>query len=136
MISRNELLLFIIRFIFYSFICYEKSLSTDNESKFDVEKILINSGTTISVEKWTRYILSNILIRHAGLTDIPIRDIQLGDVLFVLTDFRQIVTTIVEEIVVHEVDEYIEVCLGQNRLNVTRKHPFFIGNGIFCSLDT
>jgi hypothetical protein len=121
---------------FYSFVCHGKILSIDDGSKFDEEKPLITSGTTIFVEKRTRgCFLSDTLVRRADSTEIAISDVQLGDVLLAFTDFGQIVTTIVEQIFIHEVDEYIEVCLGQKILHVTREHPFFIGNGIFCSLD-
>jgi predicted membrane chloride channel (bestrophin family) len=75
-----------------------------------------------------------IHIRHADSTEIPISDVQLCDILLVFTDFGQIITTITEEISIHEVEEYIEVCFGQNILHVTREHPFFIGNRIFCLL--
>src|SRR5690348_16882123 len=62
---------------FYSFVCHGKSLSIDDESKFNNEKTLINSGTTNFVEKRTRgCFLSNTLIRCADLTEIPISDVQ------------------------------------------------------------
>jgi len=69
-----------------------------------------------------------IHIRHEDSTEIPISDVQLCDILLVFTDSGQIITTITEEISIHEVEEYIEVRFGQNILHITREHPFFIGN--------
>ncbi len=96
------------------------------------KKTLVSSGTTIFVEKQTRdCFVSDTLVRRTDLTEIPISNVKLGDALLSFTGLGQIVTTIVEQIFVHEVDEYIEVHLGQNILHVTREYPFFIGNDFF-----
>jgi len=79
--------------------------------------------------------LPDTFIQRADETEISISDVQIGDVLLSITSLGEIVTTIVEHVFIHEVNEYIEVQLGQNQLRVTREHPFFIGNGNFCSLD-
>jgi hypothetical protein len=122
--------------VIYNFICCEKILTLDNETEFNKEKILINSGVTIFVEKRVRgCFLPDTLVRRADTTDIPIKDVKLGDVLLAFTDFGNIVRTTVEQIFIHEVNEYIEVRFGSKLLHVTGEHPFFIGTGLYCSLD-
>lgn len=120
----------------YSFVCHGHELDLDNEDKFNKYKSLITSGTTIfTIYHGKGCFLPDTLVQRADGSEICIRDVQIGDILLAFTMFGEIVTTIIEHLFIHEVDEYIEVQFGENRLHVTREHPFFIGNGKFCSLD-
>ncbi|CAF3043807.1 unnamed protein product [Rotaria sp. Silwood2] len=78
--------------------------------------------------------LSDTLISLSDGTKKRISEIQIGDSLLAFTLFGEIVTTSVEEVFIHDIDEYIELNTGQNMLCVTQEHPFFIGNGNFCAL--
>ncbi|CAF1158263.1 unnamed protein product [Rotaria sordida] len=120
----------------YSFVCHGKEFDLNNEDEFNKNKALITSETTIfTIEHVKACFLPDTLVQRADRSEIRISDVQLGDVLLAFTTFGEIVTTVVEDLLKHEVDEYMEVLLGQNRLHVTREHPFFVGNGNFCSLD-
>ncbi|CAF1390593.1 unnamed protein product [Didymodactylos carnosus] len=124
------------RTFLYSFVCHGKELDLDNEDEFSKYKALITSGTTIFTITHTKgCFLPDTLVQRADRSEISISAIQLGDVLLAFTTFGEIVNTIVERVFIHEVNEYVEVQFGQNRLHVTREHPFFVGNGNFCSLD-
>ncbi|CAF1131525.1 unnamed protein product [Adineta steineri] len=120
----------------YSFICCGKELDLTNEDEFNKYKTLIINGITIFTIKHSRAcFLSDTLIQRADQSEISIKDVQLGDTLIAFTSSGEIVTTVVEDIFKHEVDEYLEIQLGQNQVHVTREHPFFIGNGKFCSIN-
>ncbi|CAF1165393.1 unnamed protein product [Rotaria sordida] len=119
----------------YSFVCHGKEFELNDEDKFNNYKALITSGTTIFTIEHHKCFLPDTLIQCADQNEINIQDVQLGDALLAFTTFGEIVTTTVEEVFKHEVDEYVELQIGENRVNVTREHPFFIGNGNFCSLD-
>ncbi|CAF4971993.1 unnamed protein product, partial [Rotaria sp. Silwood1] len=78
--------------------------------------------------------LSDTLISLSDGNKKRISEIQVGDSLLAFTLFGEIVTTSVEEVFVHDIDEYTELNVGQNVLCVTQEHPFFIGNGNFYAL--
>ena len=122
----------------YSFVCHGKEFDLNEEDKFNQYKSLITSGTTIFTIEHTKSgcFLSDTLIQRADLRQISISDIQIGDALLAFTNSDEIVTTSVEHIFIYEVDEYVEVQFGHNRLCVTGEHPIYIGNGQFCSLST
>ncbi|CAF4922920.1 unnamed protein product [Rotaria sp. Silwood1] len=120
----------------YSFVCHGKEFDLNNEDEFNKYKALITSGTTIfTIEHPKACFLPDTLVQRVDRSEIRISDVQLGDVLLAFTTFGEIVTTVVEDLFKHEVDEYMEVQIGENRLYVTREHPFFVGNGNFCLLE-
>ncbi|CAF5017844.1 unnamed protein product, partial [Rotaria sp. Silwood1] len=120
----------------YSFVCNGKEFDLNNEDEFNKYKVLITSGTTIfTIEHMKACFLPDTLVQCVDRSEIRISDVQLGDVLLAFTTFGDIVTTVVEDLFKHEVDEYMEVQIGENRLYVTREHPFFVGNGNFCLLE-
>ena len=74
-------------------------------------------------------------IRLADGTEIPIRAVQPGDELLAFTTAGEIVHTTVRRIITYAVDEYIVVDTEQLTLRVTREHPFYVGNGMFKTLE-
>ncbi|CAF3105601.1 unnamed protein product [Rotaria socialis] len=123
------------RSFLYSFVCHGKELDLSDEEKFNNCKALITSVTTIFTIEHFKCFLPETLILRADQREIRISDVELGDCLLAFTNVGEIVTTVVQDIFKHEVDEYVELQLGENRLYTTREHPFFVGNGNFSSLD-
>ena len=115
--------------------CHEKELNLKDETIFNQQKSLIISGTTIFISTLDKCFLPDTLIQRADLSEIPIRDVKIGDILLAFIDSGKVVTTVVENILIHEVDQYFEIHVGQKLLRATREHPLFIGNGIFVGLD-
>lgn len=101
------------------------------------DEFLLNLESTLRLIKQIHdgCFLPDTLISLADGTEKSISEIQVGDSLLAFTEFGEIVVTSVEEIFVHNVDEYIELIAGQKTLCVTPEHPFFIGNGCFCSIE-
>ncbi|CAF4894941.1 unnamed protein product [Rotaria sp. Silwood1] len=120
----------------YSFVCHGKEFDLNDENEFNQYKALIITGTTIfTIEHHKACFLPDTLVQRADQSEIKIKDVQFGDVLLAFTAFGEIVMTVVEDVFKHQVDEYLELQIGENRLHVTREHPFFVGHGNFCSLD-
>jgi predicted lipid-binding transport protein (Tim44 family) len=74
-------------------------------------------------------------ILRADGTEVPIRDIRVGDELLAFTTDEQVVHTSVRNILTHEVDEYLEVLTEHTFLRVTVEHPFYVGDGTFKTLE-
>ncbi|CAF4216093.1 unnamed protein product [Rotaria magnacalcarata] len=107
------------RSFLYSFVCHGKELDLSDEKKFNNCKALITSVTTIFTIEHFKCFLPETLILRADQREIRISDVQL----------------VVQDIFKHEVDEYMELQLGENQLYTTREHPLFVGNDNFSSLD-
>lgn len=120
----------------YSFICHGKEFDLSNEAEFNQYRPLITSGTTVFVIEYTKScFLPDTLVQRGDQTEICIKDVRPGDTLLAFTDSGEINTTVAENVFKHEVDEYLEIQLGERRLCATGEHPFFVGNGQFTSLD-
>jgi predicted lipid-binding transport protein (Tim44 family) len=74
-------------------------------------------------------------ILRADGTPSPISEIRPEDELLAFTTTGEIVHTTVRQVIIHEVDEYVVVGIGQTTLRVTREHPFYVGNGTFKTLE-
>jgi predicted lipid-binding transport protein (Tim44 family) len=73
-------------------------------------------------------------VLRADGTASPISEIQPGDQLTAFTTSGEIVQTTVRNIITHEVDEYLVVTTEQTTLQVTKEHPFYVGQGTFKTL--
>src|ERR1017187_4255257 len=74
-------------------------------------------------------------ILRADGSEVPIRDIRVGDKLLAFTPDGQVVRTSVCSILTHEVGEYLEVVTERTLLRVTVEHPFYVGDGTFKTLE-
>jgi hypothetical protein len=80
--------------------------------------------------------VADTLLMRADKSQACISTIQPGEDLLAFTSSGEIVTTTVQEIFLHVVDEYVKLCAGENiRVEVTREHPFYVGNGLFAPLN-
>jgi predicted lipid-binding transport protein (Tim44 family)/uncharacterized membrane protein YgcG len=75
-------------------------------------------------------------ILRADGTAVPIRDVRPGDDLLAYTADGAITHAAVREVLVHEVEEYVEVATASVTLRVTAEHPFYVGNGTFRTLES
>jgi predicted lipid-binding transport protein (Tim44 family) len=75
-------------------------------------------------------------ILKADRTSISISQVQPGDHLLSFTREGAITEAVVRNVLIHEVDEYIEVTTERVILRVTPEHPFFVGDGIFRTLES
>jgi hypothetical protein len=108
-----------------------------DEEQFQRQIERIRDGEKILVVKrmFGGCFLADTFILLSDQTTKLISEVQIGDKLLAFTSLSEIVTSSVQEVFVHDVDEYIELRAGDNMLHVTQEHPFFIGNGSFCSLQ-
>ncbi len=74
-------------------------------------------------------------ILRADSTEAPISAIQPGDELLAFTLSGETVHTTVRQVIVYDVDEYFVVSTETATLRVTREHPFYVGNGVFKTLE-
>lgn len=74
-------------------------------------------------------------VRRADGSEMPIRCVKEGDQLLAFTPDGEIVTATVQNVVVHDVDEYLLVRTAKMALKVTAEHPFYTGNGTFKTLE-
>lgn len=74
------------------------------------------------------------ILRSDG-TETPIEEIRPGEEVLAFTSHGETVRTVVEEVLVHEVDEYFTVSTERTALRVTPEHPFFVGNGTYKTVD-
>ena len=73
-------------------------------------------------------------ISKADGTAVPLRDVRPGDRVLAFTPAGQLVAAQVNQVLTHEVAEYLIVRTAQAILRVTPEHPFFVGNGVFKTL--
>jgi uncharacterized membrane protein YgcG len=74
-------------------------------------------------------------ILRADGTRTPISEVRPGEELLAFTTAGEIVHTMVRQVIIHEVGEYLVVGTDQATLRVTREHPFYVGNGTFKTLE-
>lgn len=74
-------------------------------------------------------------VRKADGTEVPIAQVRPGDRLLAFTADGTIVPATVNEVIVHDVEEYRIVRTGSMVLKVTAEHPFFVGDGAFKTLE-
>jgi len=75
------------------------------------------------------------ILRGDG-TAAPIADVRPGDVLLAFLADGRIVRTTVRSVLSRRVDEYLVVTTGKIRLVVTPEHPFYVGRGIFKTIES
>lgn len=66
----------------------------------------------------------------------PISRLKPGQPLLALSPDGRVTTSTVQNVIVHEVDEYLLVSTGRTLLGVTAEHPFYVGNGIFQTIGS
>ena len=64
-----------------------------------------------------------------------INEIKIGDNVLSFTATPEVLSTSIQAVFVHYINEYIELHVGKTLLNVTDEHPFFIGNANFSLLQ-
>ena len=74
------------------------------------------------------------ILRSDG-TETPIEEIRPGDEVLAFTSRGETVRTAVEDVLIHEVDEYFAVSTEQVILRVTPEHPFFVGEGTYRTVE-
>ncbi len=70
-------------------------------------------------------------VTRADGREVAIDAVRPGDELLAFTPEGSLVSTLVREVLVHEVDEYVELETERTILKVTAEHPFFVGDGTF-----
>ena len=74
-------------------------------------------------------------VRKQDGTDAPISAIRPGDRLLAFTPDGRVTAATVQRVLSHDVDEYCVVTTGTRVLHVTAEHPFFVGGGVFKTLE-
>ena len=74
-------------------------------------------------------------ILKADGTEVPISTIRPGDQVLAFTPEGVLVRTTVRNIVRREVDEFMVLYTDRQTLRVTAEHPFYIGQGLFKTLE-
>ena len=73
------------------------------------------------------------IVRTDG-TAIAISAVRPGQQLLAFELSGNVVTSTVQNVITHDVDEYLEVKTAQVELHVTVEHPFYVGGGTFKTL--
>ena len=79
--------------------------------------------------------LPETLIRRPDGSEIPISAITPQDQILAFTASGQVVTATVENVIIHEVEEYRILKTAGVTLHVTAEHPFYVGQGCFKTLE-
>lgn len=79
--------------------------------------------------------LPETLIQQADGTAVPLSHVQPHDRILAFTSDGTVVNTTVRSILTHEAEEYRVVATEKMVLNVTPEHPFYVGSGMFKTLD-
>jgi predicted lipid-binding transport protein (Tim44 family)/uncharacterized membrane protein YgcG len=74
-------------------------------------------------------------ILKADGSEVPIRTIRPGDQVLAFTPEGTLVQTRVRNVVRREVDEFRVLHTDRHTLRVTAEHPFYIGHGLFKTLE-
>ncbi len=69
-------------------------------------------------------------------TEKPISTVKPGDRVMAFTDKSVLTTTTVNKVITREVKEYIRLETAGGTLLVTADHPFYLGHGLFRTLDS
>ena len=68
-------------------------------------------------------------------TEVPIRALRPGDQVLAFTAEGQMVRTTVRNIVRREVEAFVALQTDRQTLRVTAEHPFYVGRGLFKTLE-
>ena len=79
--------------------------------------------------------LPDTMISKSDGTEVPISSIKAGDSLLAFKSGGEIMEAKVREVMTHSVDEYLILRTDRMLLRVTVEHPFYVGNGIFKTLQ-
>jgi uncharacterized membrane protein YgcG len=79
--------------------------------------------------------LPETLVRRGNGSEAPISRILPHDDILAFTPDGQVVTTTVQTVMTHEVDEYRILKTPSITLHVTIDHPFYVGHGCFKTLE-
>ena len=78
--------------------------------------------------------LPETLILQADGSTLAISTVRPGQQLLAFDLTGNVVTTTVNNVITHDVDEYLVVKTAQVELHVTVEHPFYVGSGTFKTL--
>ncbi|HCE41927.1 MAG TPA: hypothetical protein DET40_00070 [Lentisphaeria bacterium] len=79
--------------------------------------------------------LPDTMVRKADGVETPISSIRIGDRLLAFRNNGELSEATVRKILTHAVDEYLIVKTDRMQLRVTVEHPFYVGGGIFKTLE-
>lgn len=102
--------------------------------------LLVSPGGTylangIAVHNKGCFLPDTPILRADG-SSVPIRLVRPGDRLLAFRENGTIVHATVRDILIHEVDEFLEITTGRMLLRVTAEHPFYVGSGTFRTAET
>ncbi|MEW6305278.1 MAG: polymorphic toxin-type HINT domain-containing protein [Verrucomicrobiota bacterium] len=80
--------------------------------------------------------LPNTQILRANGESVPIGRIRPGDEVLAFKGNGEVVSASVREIIVHEVERYTVVTTSKVVLKATEEHPFYVGEGMFKTLES
>jgi hypothetical protein len=121
----------------YRFTINSKQLAESNGTVLDNRKHLITDNCTILVSNKMEdgCFLPDTLIMRPDRTQVSINIVQPGDELLAFTSKGEIVVTIVEQVFVRNVDDYVELQVGEDKIvSVTPDHWIYAGNESFVQL--
>lgn len=75
------------------------------------------------------------VLLHDG-KEIPISTVQAGDRVMAFTGSGTLTTTTVNKVITREVKQYVQLETPRGTLLVTADHPFYLGGGLFRTLDS
>jgi predicted lipid-binding transport protein (Tim44 family)/intein/homing endonuclease len=75
-------------------------------------------------------------VLRADGTELAIRDVKPGERLMAFTPRGELTAATVQEVLVHQVQEYLLVKTASAELRVTGEHPFFVGDGTFRTIES
>ena len=113
------------------------TLDLNDEFSWTEQRKWITNNTKILVCSQLRggCFLADTLVMRADKGVIPISTIQVGDQLLSFANNGEIVTTTVQETFVRNVDDYIELKVGEDKtLLVTSDHWMYVGKESFAQL--
>lgn len=74
-----------------------------------------------------------VLLADGG--ERPIQDLRPGDEILAFTPEGKTVRTTVEDVVTHEVEEYVVLRTETAAIRVTSEHPFYVGDGTYKTVE-
>jgi len=101
--------------------------------------LLVFPGGTFITERFVLHnkgcFLPDSQILKSDGHESPIRAIRQGDEVLAFTPEGRMVRTRVREIIRQKADEYILLKTDRAALRVTKEHPFYVGHGIFKTVE-
>ena len=74
-------------------------------------------------------------ILRADGSSVPIRLVRPGDRLLAFREDGAILHATVRDVLIHEVDEFLQITTDRMLLRVTAEHPFYVGSGTFRTAE-